>query len=791
MLCADEPTSGLDSFTACTVMECLQRLTRRKSSRNATGGAQVNSAGQEYAHDTTVICSIHQPRSDIFQLFHSVLLLSAGGQVVYCGAVSAMLGYFDQLGYACPEHANPADYFIDLTGVDNSSPEKRSSSQARLDHLLTAYHHNQQTQTTAPHVISVESAVPSISWMEQVGVLCRRLLLTTRRDSSHVYGALGQALIEGLVVMTIFWQLPMTVSGISSRSGVSYIVVSVEYYILMIILIQRYCYELRLLVDRELQDGLYHPTAYYAAHWLVSWPLFFVQAVLYAVPIYFGCDLRSGGGHFFIFLAVNCLLMLIINSLAWVCVTVQRDFTVASLIGNMNFTFISLTAGFLVNYDSMPIYVHWVKNISILSYAYRIIMSNEFSERDMDVDGMTVSGDDVLDSYGVNVNDFPEPFAVLCGIGLAYNVVALLAFTYQRFPPTGSVAVSFQEDKGLDSEEAGQMTGLLQDIENPVQYTAVSSEDTDLPEDAGEVNGVRIDLVHLHLSVQQQGGRSLKHILKDIHATITPGRLVAIMGGSGSGKTTLLNLLANRIPMSCLSMPHSSQSQSLFAPASSQYTGRGEILFNQRLLQSSELRRIIAYVQQFDFHLPSLTVLETLQFHARLRLGGEDVTEEHLTRRVHEVIHTLNLSSCAHVRVGDDTMKGISGGEKRRLSIGIQLLDSPAVCLLDEPTTGLDAYTARRVVLLLRHLAHTPYRENLHRTIILSIHQPRYDIFACFDDVLLLSRGQLVWAGDAAAMYRHFQGIGHPFPVLCNPADFLLDISSIDVSPLLCIVTCI
>jgi len=111
------------------------------------------------------------------------------------------------------------------------------------------------------------------------------------------------------------------------------------------------------------------------------------------------------------------------------------------------------------------------------------------------------------------------------------------------------------------------------------------------------------------------------------------------------------------------------------------------------------------------------------------------------------------------------------------LSIAVQLLADPAICLFDEPTTGLDAFTARHVVQTLQTLAHRGCR-----TVLLTIHQPRYDVFELFDDVILLSRGQLVWAGEKNAMISHFNSLGFPCPQFMNPADFILDISSIDVS---------
>lgn len=180
-------------------------------------------------------------------------------------------------------------------------------------------------------------------------------------------------------------------------------------------------------------------------------------------------------------------------------------------------------------------------------------------------------------------------------------------------------------------------------------------------------------------------------------------------------------------------------------------------------------------VQQFDFHLPTLTVKETLLFHAKIRLPMSYSIYNRLSR-VDQVIMQLGLHQCCNTRVGDELLKGISGGEKRRLSLGVQLLVDPAVCLLDEPTTGLDAFTARHVVETLKEIAMKG------RTVVVSIHQPRYDVFALLDDVILLSRGHLIWSGPSQKMMVYFGGIGLTCPVLCNPADFMLDISSIDVS---------
>jgi ATP-binding cassette, subfamily G (WHITE), member 8 (sterolin 2) len=199
---------------------------------------------------------------------------------------------------------------------------------------------------------------------------------------------------------------------------------------------------------------------------------------------------------------------------------------------------------------------------------------------------------------------------------------------------------------------------------------------------------------------------------------------------------------------------------------------------------------LLFLVQQFDFHMPSLTVLETLHYQAKLRIPRSKKASQSIeiirSQRVNQVIHLLDLTACAHIFVGNEQWKGISGGEKRRLSIGIQLLSNPPIGLLDEPTTGLDAFTARNIMMTLKAIVTAKAGATLpRRTLVLSIHQPRYDIFAMLDHIILLSRGQLIFSGSSEDMLSHFMALKYPCPILTNPADFILDLSSIDVSLLL------
>ncbi|KAG7511909.1 ATP-binding cassette sub-family G member 8 [Solea senegalensis] len=199
----------------------------------------------------------------------------------------------------------------------------------------------------------------------------------------------------------------------------------------------------------------------------------------------------------------------------------------------------------------------------------------------------------------------------------------------------------------------------------------------------------------------------------------------------------------------------------------------GQILINGKPSTKQLAKKSIAHVRQDDRLLPHLTVRETLAFVAKLRLPTY-FTQAQRDQRVDDVIAELRLRQCANTRVGNDYVRGVSGGERRRVSIAVQLLWNPGILILDEPTSGLDSFTAHNLVITLSRLA----RGN--RLVLLSVHQPRSDIFQLFDLVVLMSSGSAVYCGAARDMVPYFTALGYPCPRYCNPSDFYVDLISID-----------
>jgi ABC-type multidrug transport system ATPase subunit len=281
------------------------------------------------------------------------------------------------------------------------------------------------------------------------------------------------------------------------------------------------------------------------------------------------------------------------------------------------------------------------------------------------------------------------------------------------------------------------------DQENEGNQSGDSSNDTEI---RGSVGAQDIEK-----NVASQQPVQKDFILQNISLDAPAGRLMAIIGGSGSGKTSLLNMLARRMSANNLDVS-------------------GSVLFNG---YNSIDHVKHAYVLQQDILQAKLTCRETLMYAAELRLPRV-MSREQRRAKVEEVILELGLKECADTRVGDSDHKGLSGGEKRRLSIGIQLIGNPSVIFLDEPTTGLDANSAYLLVKTCHQLAARG------RTLIMSLHQPRSDIFFLFDDITILSGGQAIYSGPVNSVVGYFTGLGHSFPNHVNPADHLIDLSVVD-----------
>eukprot|EP01114_Cavostelium_apophysatum_P015588 TRINITY_DN4279_c0_g1_i1.p1 TRINITY_DN4279_c0_g1~~TRINITY_DN4279_c0_g1_i1.p1 ORF type:complete len:767 (-),score=153.56 TRINITY_DN4279_c0_g1_i1:58-2358(-) len=240
-----------------------------------------------------------------------------------------------------------------------------------------------------------------------------------------------------------------------------------------------------------------------------------------------------------------------------------------------------------------------------------------------------------------------------------------------------------------------------------------------------------------------------KTILQGATGALKSGRFVAIMGPSGAGKSSLMNALLGKISLS-----------------------GGSIKVNGHNLKTN-MKKSIGFVPQDDVMLTNMTVRNVLMHSALTRLPTS-YTLAKRTAVVDEVIQILQLEGVENTIIGDNDKRGISGGERKRVNVGIELVSEPRALFLDEPTTGLDSAVAKD---LCQHLKNVTRKRNL--TTVAVLHQPRYDIFLMYDDVILLGRGgRTVYSGPANRALEYFSSIGFECPEHVNPADFYLDVIS-------------
>ena len=269
--------------------------------------------------------------------------------------------------------------------------------------------------------------------------------------------------------------------------------------------------------------------------------------------------------------------------------------------------------------------------------------------------------------------------------------------------------------------------------------------------------GLTLSWVNLNYVVgEARKKKAQKLVLDGVSGSVEPRQVMAIMGPSGSGKTSLLNVLACRVPQM--------KNAKLF----------GRLLVNGHDLREHDMAQLSAYVEQHEALFALSTVRETFMFTAKLRLPDKSSPAER-EARVQSTIAELNLVRCADTLVGSAKVRGLSGGERRRVTIGIELINNPPIIFMDEPTSGLDSFQAQAVMDTLRRLA------NSGRTVLASIHQPRSSIYNSLDQVCLLAGGRTVYIGNAgAALAAHFAGASQPIPTAFNPADFIIDAVSVD-----------
>ena len=733
VLFLDEPTTGLDATSAFQLIRTLKTLARK---------------------GRTIVTTIHQPRSEIWGMFDRLVVLTRGSPV-YAGEVANCIPWFSNLGFELPAFVNPAEFMIDIAAIDNRSPELEVSSSARVEQLKAAwreehdrlYHSDEKVDLEVVRTAEKPKPRQNTPFIRQTKVLTSRAFVTTYRDPMAMAGSIAEAILMGVATGLVFLSLGEDQSGIRSRQGALYNAAAMQGYLILIFETYRLTVDIQVF-DREHNEGVADILPFllsrrFARFFMEDLPVPFIYSVIY----YFMAGFRHQADTFLVFFSILLLSQYIAVTFAMCCVAVTREFAGASVIANLGYTVQSMACGYFIQSNTIPVYVRWLKWTAYVFYSFGALCANEFVGQFYDCpDGgendpacIQYTGAFIMDQLGFPDNWVWRPIIALLGFVIMFYTCAYIAL--KVIPVEMSIAQARNSDTDLS---AGKERLEARPMEE-VRTVNITLEDFKLDLDKRKFWGKKLPT---------------KTILNPVTSSFEAGKLNVIMGPSGSGKTSLLNAMALRL--------HNN--------ATTTYRRAGVMKFNGAVPSNTVIRSVCSYVcQDDDALLPSLTVRETLRFSAGLRLPSF-MTREQKNQRAEEVLMKLGLKDCADNLIGSTTVKGISGGEKRRVSIAVQILTDPRVLLLDEPTSGLDAFTASSILEVLQGLAHEG------RTLILTIHQSRSDLFKQFGNILLLARGGTpVYAGRGDGLLPHFAANGYECPTTTNPTDFALDLITIDL----------
>ncbi|CAH8382277.1 unnamed protein product [Eruca vesicaria subsp. sativa] len=313
------------------------------------------------------------------------------------------------------------------------------------------------------------------------------------------------------------------------------------------------------------------------------------------------------------------------------------------------------------------------------------------------------------------------------------------------------VAAESEEISFDGGNELPTLGELMKDLEegHRKKYSGADSPDHHIVDLTSlEIRPVPLLLSFNNLKYDVRGkAATVKTLLNDVSGEVRDGDILAVLGASGAGKSTLIDALAGRVS-----------------------TLKGTVTLNgEKVLQTQLLKVISAYVMQEDVLFPMLTVKETLMFASEFRLP-RSLSKSKKMERVQALIDQLGLRNAADTIIGNEGHRGVSGGERRRVSIGVDIIHDPIVLFLDEPTSGLDSTNAFMVVQVLKRIARSG------SMVIMSIHQPSARILDLLDRLIILSRGKSVFNGSPTSLPQFLSDFGHPVSEKENITEFALDL---------------
>ncbi|KAL8547629.1 hypothetical protein ACS0TY_007090 [Phlomoides rotata] len=727
----DEISNGLDSCTAFHVVNSIKQSV--------------------HILQLTAVIALLQPAPETYELFDDIILLS-DGVIVYQGPRENVLEFFESMGFRCPERKEVADFLQEVTSRKDQQQywfhRDKPHSFVSVEEFSEAFWSCEigrklwddlsvPFDKAKSHPSALTTNTYGLNKVEVLKACISREYLLMKRNSPVYKFRMMQLLVMGIISMTLFLRIKMSKNTITD--GVIYM--GALFFSLVTLIFSGFS-EMALSVIKlpifyKQRDLLFFPAwSYSLPAWVLRIPITFFDVAIWVLPTYYTIGFDSDAirffRQFFLLICVNqmaCGLFRLMGSLG-------RNMTFANSFATCILLTFFVFGGFILSREDIRKWWRWGYWLSPVMYGQNAIAVNEFNGK-----SWAHVGTSVLKYQGL----FSEAYwywigvAVSIGYVCLFNFLDILALTYLN-PLAKFHAVFSQEilaEKSI-SDSPNEKRGMILPFEPLVMTFEGIHYAVDMPQSMKSHHGV-------------EEGRL--EILKDINGAFRPGVLTALMGVTGAGKTSLMDVLSGRKTSGNV---------------------EGIITISGYPKKQETFARIAGYCEQTDIHSPYVTIYESLQYSAWLRLPLEvdPATREMFIQEVMELVE-LN-------QIKGGLVNGLSIEQRKRLTIAVELVANPSIIFMDEPTSGLDARAAAIVMRTVRNTVDTG------RTVVCTIHQPSIDIFDSFDELMLLQRGgEAIYVGplgqQCSVLIQYFENIAGVDEIKdgYNPATWMMEVTSV------------
>ncbi|KAL1802933.1 hypothetical protein ACET3Z_031580 [Daucus carota] len=724
----------------------------------------VNSIRQSiHILEGTAVISLLQPAPETYELFDDIILLS-DGKIVYQGPCENVLEFFELMGFKCPERKGVADFLQEVTSRKDQEQywmnrDKGYSfvSATEFAEKFRSFHVGVELSNDLANPFDKAKGHPLALTNKKYGANKKDLLISCisreyllmKRNSFIFIFQIIQIIFVCSVAMTVFLRTNMhkktEEDGQLYLGALYYTVITVMFNGLSEIALST----MRLPVFYKQRELLFFPVwAYSIPTWILKIPVTLWEVVLWVCLTYYAIgyeqDFERIIGHILVLLCAHQMA-----SALYRCISaIGRSMIVANTLGSCTLLAVLALGGFVLSKDNIHPWWIWGYWSSPLMYAQNAIAVNEFlgkSWRHVLPNSNEPLGVTVMKTRGL----MPDAYWYWLGIGALvgymffFNLLSATALAY--FNPIGRPQAILSEETLAERTSMDLTSKKKHGMILPFQPLSICFNDIKYAVDVSQ-------------ELKAQGFLEDRlEILKGVSGAFRPGVLTALMGVSGAGKTTLMDVLAGRKTCG--------------------YT-EGTITISGYPKKQETFARIAGYCEQTDIHSPYVTVYESLQYSAWLRLPPE---VDNITKKmfVEEVMELVELTPLKGALVGLPGVDGLSTEQRKRLTIAVELVANPSIIFMDEPTSGLDARAAAIVMRTVRNTVDTG------RTVVCTIHQPSIDIFDAFDELILLkSGGEEIYVGplghQSSDLIEYFEAINGVPKIKdgYNPATWMLDVTS-------------